>query len=218
MDRMRTIPFILCVGLIGLSSMTGAQAPETPPTTDPREIPLPPIATKMRTLPGVKELPVRAAMPDVMVMNDGTKVASLRQWQQRREEMRRILSYYAVGEMPPAPGNVKGQEIHSELVLDGTVPVPAVRLTFGPKEQLGLDVGVFTPVKGGPFPAVILQGGTPPGGTVLPRLPQGPNQGRGENVLLLVGPAPPTASASDAARGGSRFSHSACSRIGGNAR
>ena len=52
---------------------------------------------------------------------------------------------------------------------------------------------MFTPVKGGPFPAVILQGGTPPGGTVLPRLPQGPNQGRGENVLLLVGPAPPAA-------------------------
>ena len=27
----------------------------------------------------------------------------------------------------------------------------------------------------------------------LPRLPQGPNQGRGENVLLLVGPVPPAA-------------------------
>jgi len=69
-----------------------------------------------------------------------------------------------------------------------------------------LDVGVFTPVTGGPFPAVILQGGTPPGGTVLPRLPQGPNQGRGENVLLLVGPVPqaaPDAVASAApARGG----------------
>ena len=40
---------------------------------------------------------------------------------------------------------------------------------------------------------MILQGGTPPGGMVLPRLPQGPNQGRGENVLLLVGPVPPAA-------------------------
>ncbi len=102
--------------------------------------------------------------------------------------MRRILSSYAVGQMPPRPGNVKGREIHSELVLDGTVKYRLVRLTFGPKSQLGLDIGVFTPVTGGPFPAVILQGGTPPGGTVLPRLPQGPNQGRGENVLLLVGP------------------------------
>jgi hypothetical protein len=140
-----------------------------------------------------------------MVMNDGTRVTTRGQWEARRQEMRHILSYYAVGQMPPAPGNVKGREMHSELVLDGTVKYRLVHLTFGPKSQLGLDIGVFTPVTGGPFPAVILQGGTPPGGTVLPRLPQGPNQGRGENVLLLVGPVPPAASdaaASAAARGG----------------
>ena len=154
---------------------------------------MPPIATPLGTLPGVNELPLRAAMPDVMVMNDGTRVTTRRQWDARRQEMRRILSYYAVGQMPPAPGNVKGREIHSELVLGGTVRYRLVRLTFGPRSQLTLDIGVFTPSEGGPFPAVILQGGTPPGGTVLPRLPQGPNQGRGENVLLLVGPAPAAA-------------------------
>ncbi len=152
-------------------------------------------------MPGVSELPARAAMPDVMVMNDGTAVTTARQWQARRREMRRILSYYAIGQMPPAPGNVKGREIHSELVLGGTVKYRLVRLAFGPRSQLGLDIGVFTPVTGGPFPAVILQGGTPPGGTVLPRLPQGPNQGRGENVLLLVGPVPPTPGAPAAGAG-----------------
>ena len=152
---------------------------------------MPRIAAPLGTLPGVNELPTRTAMPDVMVMNDGTRVTTRRQWDARRQEMRRILSYYAVGQMPPAPGNVKGREIHSELVLDGTVRYRLVRLTFGPRSQLSLDIGVFTPVEGGPFPAVILQGGTPPGGMVLPRLPQGPNQGRGENVLLLVGPVPP---------------------------
>ncbi len=91
--------------------------------------------------------------------------------------MRRLLAYYAIGQMPPAPGNVKGREIRSELVLGGTVRYRLLRLTFGPKSRLGLDVGVFTPVAGGPFPAVILQGGTPPGGTVLPRLPQGAQSG-----------------------------------------
>ena len=203
MSRMRCLPFTLGIGLIGLSSLTGAQAPGTSLQLPiPREIPLPPIATKTAPMPGVAELPARMAMPDVMVMNDGTKVSSRRQWQERRQEMRRILSHYAVGEMPPAPGNVKGREIHSELVLDGTVRYRLIRLTFGPKGQLGLDIGLYTPVKGGPFPAVILPGGTPPGGTVLPRLPQGPNQGRGENVLLMVGPVPAPASASDAGRGG----------------
>jgi len=173
---------IAAVALAGASAL--AQSP-------PREIPVPPIATRLGTLPGVSDLPARPAMPDVLVMNDGTRVTTRRQWPARRQEMRRILAYYAVGQMPPRPGNVKGREIRSELVLDGTVRYRLVRLTFGPRSRLGLDIGVFTPVTGGPFPAIILQGGTPPGGIVLPRLPQGPNQGRGENVLVLVGPAPP---------------------------
>ncbi len=49
-------------------------------------------------------------MPDVLVMNDGTRVTTARQWPARRQEMRRILSYYAVGQMPPPPGNVTGRE------------------------------------------------------------------------------------------------------------
>jgi hypothetical protein len=190
------------LGLAAIASVGPAGAPtlaQAPPATaaaatgpDPREIPVPRIVTRSAALPGVDDLPARPAMPDVLLMNDGSRVTTPRQWQARRQEMRRILSYYAVGQMPPPPGNVKGRALRSELVLGGTVRYRLVRLTFGPKSRLGLDIGVFTPVEGGPFPAVILQGGTPPGGTVLPRLPQGPNQGRGENVLLLVGPAPPS--------------------------
>ncbi|MEO6006920.1 MAG: hypothetical protein ABIU38_02600 [Vicinamibacteraceae bacterium] len=205
---------IASVGLAAASSLEQSSRPDRASYdgADPREIPVPPIATRLGTLPGVTELPTRVAMPDVLVMNDGTRVTAPRQWEARRREMRRILAYYAVGQAPPPPGNVKGREIRAELVLDGTVKYRLVRLTFGPKSRLSLDVGVFTPIEGGPFPAVILQGGTPPGGTVLPRLPQGPNQGRGENVLLLVGPAPP-ASAGPPAAGGT--STSAPSAAGG---
>ncbi|HEV2687938.1 MAG TPA: hypothetical protein VGV35_05265, partial [Bryobacteraceae bacterium] len=153
-------------------------------------IPVPRIKTQMGILPGVTELPVRKDLPDIMVMNDGTRVTNRRQWEKRRAEMKRILAYYAVGQMPPAPGNVKGKELKPETVLDGTVRYRLVHLSFGPGEQLGLDIGIFTPLSGGPFPAIILQAGTPPGGTALPRLPPGPNQGKGEDVLLLVGPGP----------------------------
>ena len=65
-----------------------------------------------------------------------------------------------------------------------------VQLTFGPKRELELNIGIFTPTDSkGPFPAIISQSGTPPGATPLPRLPQGPNQGKGQDVLLVVGPA-----------------------------
>jgi hypothetical protein len=183
---------VLAVAALTAAALTGVSGlAQTPPP----EIPVPRIATTMGSLPGVDALPARPEMPDVLVRDDGARVTNPRQWRARREEMRRLLSYYAVGQMPPPPGNVKGRDIHSELVLDGTVRYRVVRLSFGPKSRLGLDIGVFTPISGGPFPAVILQGGTPPGGTVLPRLPQGPNQGRGENVLTLVGPVPPAAGA-----------------------
>jgi hypothetical protein len=202
---LRAIAFAF-VALAGSTLVGRAQNAGSTMGPDAREIPLPAIATPIGTLPGVAELPTRTAMPDVMVMNDGTRVTSRKQWDERRLEMRRILSYYAVGQMPPAPRNVKGHEIQSEFVLDGTVKYRLVRLTFGPNDQLSLDIGVFTPVKDGPFPAVILQGGTPPGGTVLARLPQGPNQGRGENVLLLVGPVPAAAGTAAAPDRGGRGS------------
>ncbi len=157
-------------------------------TPAPVEIPLPPIVTSLGRLPGADELPAITALPDVLVMNDGTKVTTPAQWRQRREEMKRTLEYYATGQMPPAPGNVKGTEVATELVAGGKVRYRLVHLTFGPEEKLGLNVGIFTPAESGPFPAIILQAATPPGATPLPRLPPGPNQGKGENVLTLVGP------------------------------
>jgi (4-O-methyl)-D-glucuronate---lignin esterase len=157
---------------------------------DPREIPVPPIKAPLGKLPGPGELPLRMELPDVLRTNDGTKVATKEQWSRRREEMKLTLSYYAVGQSPPAPGNVKGRELSSEVVADGKVRYRLVQLSFGPEKKLSLDIGIFTPTQGGPFPTVILPSGTPPGATPLPRLPNGPNQGRGQNVLLLVGPAP----------------------------
>ena len=85
---------IACFGLAGASSpaqtqSTDAAAPNGP---DPREIPVPHIATPLGTLPGVAELPTHTAIPNVIVMNDGTRVTTRRQWEARRREMRRILS------------------------------------------------------------------------------------------------------------------------------
>ncbi len=177
--------------LTGLSAASAApQAPTSSGGPEPREIPVPEVRTSLGTLPGVEDLPVRVEMPDAMTLADGTRVTTVGQWRQRREEMKRILEYYAVGRMPPPPGNVKGSEVASEAVLDGQVKYRRVRLTFGPENRLGLDIGIFTPARGGPFPTVILPSGPPPGSTPLPRQPKGPNQGRGENVLLLVGPGP----------------------------
>jgi hypothetical protein len=109
-NQLLYIAALASLGLAGASSLAHTQSADRAPRNgpDPREIAVPRIATPLGTLPGVNELPTRTALPDLMVRNDGTRVTTRRQWEARRQEMRRILSYYAVGQMPPAPGNVKG--------------------------------------------------------------------------------------------------------------
>jgi hypothetical protein len=107
------------------------------------------------TMPEVKDLPIRPEMPDVMTMDDGTKVTTPAQWRARREEMKAILEHYELGHAPPPPGNVSGEDVQSRILLDGTVKFRLVHLKFGPGEKLGFDVAIFTPAKGGPFPTII---------------------------------------------------------------
>ena len=74
---------------------------------DPREIPIPEIKTPLGHMPGVDALPAQPALPDVLTMNDGTKVRTREQWQQRRAEIRRTLEYYATGAVPPPIVNMR---------------------------------------------------------------------------------------------------------------
>ncbi|MEO6243815.1 MAG: hypothetical protein ABIQ12_00145 [Opitutaceae bacterium] len=180
-------------------TLTGLPAAQTQ-----KEIPIPPIATSMGKLPGVSELPARAALPDALTMNNGTSVTSAAQWPVRRNEILRTLEYYAVGQAPSAPGNVRGRVVKTQSLAAGKFTYRLVHLTFGPEEKLSLDLGIYTPAGAGPFPAVIAPAGTPPGATALPRLPNGPTQGRGVNVLLVVGGGvnSPIAEIPGAGRGG----------------
>jgi hypothetical protein len=130
--------------------------------------------------PEVKDLPLRKEMPDPLLMNDGTKVTDAAQWKARREEIKRTLEYYSIGSMPPAPGNVKGQDVKSQAVNDGKANFRLVHLTFGPEEKLGLDIAVFTPAQSaGPFPTfVYISFDTTPGTTAAPAAGGGRRGGR----------------------------------------
>jgi hypothetical protein len=173
-------------GTFALAALVTVQAQTDSSRPDHREIPVPPIKTPMPPMPGVDNLPSRPEMPAVLTMNNGQPVRTAKQWDERRGEMRRILEYYAVGQAPPPPGNVKGHVVLSQTILNGKVKYRLVHLTFGPGEKLSLDIGIFTPGEGGPFVTVISPSGTPPGAVPLPRLPQGPTQGRGLDVLLVL--------------------------------
>ena len=104
----------------------------------------------------VDDLPVRPDMPAVLVMADGTRVTTLKQWQKRREQMKDILEHYMLGHAPPPPGNVTGTDLQSRMLVNGTVKFRLVHLSFGPKRKLGFDVAIFSPAGGyGPFPVIV---------------------------------------------------------------
>ena len=107
------------------------------------------------SFPEVNDLPVRPEMPDVMTMADGTKVTTVEQWRQRREEMKEILEHYELGHAPPPPRNVIGQDLQEHSVLNGTAKFRLVHLKFGPEQKLGFEIAIFTPTGNGPFPTII---------------------------------------------------------------
>lgn len=105
--------------------------------------------------PEVNDLPVQTNMPNVMIMDDGTRVSTLGQWRERRKEVKAILEHYELGHPPPPPGNVKGKVLQSHDYLNGAVKYRLVHLSFGPQGKLGMDIAIFTPSEGEPFPTII---------------------------------------------------------------
>jgi hypothetical protein len=167
--------------VLGVLVAIGLQAQPQQP------VPLPPIPTSLGTMPGVNDLTARGEMPDVLVMNDGRRVTTSAQWARRRDELKRLLSYYAVGLVPPAPGNVTGTVLTSRSLGNGAISYQLVHLAFGPGKTLGFDVAVFVPAGARrPVPTVIFPSfGLTPGGTPLPTMLRVPEQGKGLDALAL---------------------------------
>lgn len=109
--------------------------------------------------PAVADLPVQTNLPDPLLLPDGQKITTPAQWTQHRQAMIELIQHYAVGHAPPPPGNVTGQELQSQLVLNGTAIFKLVHLSFGPDHSLGFDVATYTPVETatmkGPFPTIV---------------------------------------------------------------
>lgn len=125
-------------------------------------------------MPSVSQLPVQRQMPDAMVMDDGRRVTTLGQWEQRRQEMKRVLIHYFIGTVPPPPGNVIGTVLDDEMLLGRSVHFQRIRLSFGPDHRVGFEIGVFVPTDDathgkGPFPTIVqLTFSTTPGAPIAP--------------------------------------------------
>ena len=93
---------------------------------------------------------VLGQLPDLFTMEDGTKVKTLEQWQQRRQELYKSAVGLQFGEVPPEP------EFLDVEPLDSGTNIQSFRITTGTKAcPLSFVMRVIRPEKPGVYPAIV---------------------------------------------------------------
>ena len=106
--------------------------------------------------PPVDTLPVLDELPNPFVMNDGTAVTTAEQWRARRGEILDMILYYEYGRMPPAPADMKVEDVTNETLFDGAAVLRRATLTMGPDHAARMRVALYVPQgKPGPFPVIV---------------------------------------------------------------
>lgn len=111
--------------------------------------------------PPLEKLTASPGLPDLFTFADGSKVADVKDWQSRREEMKAMIQYYQYGSIPPRPDSVS---VFSSIVKRHKSEKGEehwITLSIDSKHQLKMRMVLYLPDKGSsPFPVVIREEGT----------------------------------------------------------
>lgn len=107
----------LSLTLLGILAMTVAATPADPPPPSDK-------------LPSIKEF------PDVLTMQDGTKITTKKDWEEkRRPELKELFQAYMYGRFPAKPEKVTAKVLFEDAkALDGKGTLREVEISFGPPE------------------------------------------------------------------------------------
>jgi hypothetical protein len=108
-------------------------------------------------LPAPDKLPIKAELPDPLVLFNGKKVTTKEQWEkERRPELKKLFEHYMYGAAPPAPKVIAKVERVDPKALGGKATLKEITLTFagidGPKIHLLL---VIPNQRKGPAPVFV---------------------------------------------------------------
>ena len=98
--------------------------------------------------PKFSTLPAQPFLPDVL-----RGVNNLRDWSQRKTEIRTQLEHWLVGRMPPAPDNLRA--VTTGERREGDITTRDVRLEFGPEYGGTLRLQLLIPPGHGPRPVFL---------------------------------------------------------------
>jgi hypothetical protein len=87
-------------------------------------------------LPPPDKLPSVPEFPDVLTMRDGTKVATKKDWEEKRcPELKELFQHYMYGRFPAKPKKVTAKILFEDAqALGGKGTLREVEITFGPPE------------------------------------------------------------------------------------
>jgi hypothetical protein len=105
------------------------------------------ISSAEKVFPDSTQLPAQNTLPDPLVMLDGTRVTTAKQWtEQRRPELRAIFQHYMYGQLPPRPAKL---DFHTDVVdpkfLDGQATLKLVTISIPGRATPRIDLLVVTP-------------------------------------------------------------------------
>lgn len=107
--------------------------------------------TDLTALPSIREL------PDLFTLSDGTRITSEAQWQQRRAEIKKMIQYFAYGQLPPRPETLAAM-VKSQRSLEqfSGATHQLIRLSVGADPKVAFDVSIHLPKSNRPCPTVVM--------------------------------------------------------------
>lgn len=106
---------------------------------------------RLELLPQIPEL------PDLFTMADGTRVSTVEQWKQRRQEIAQIIQYFEYGHLPPRPDQVVAKRLTRQDAKSHPNAIrESIQLSIGSQHQLPLDVAIHLPKSDKPCPVIVM--------------------------------------------------------------
>ena len=110
--------------------------------------------TAIGQFPEVKDQPDQRTIPQLLFTPGGDSIKTLQQWQDHRDYIIDMLSFYQYGEMPPKPGSVKVVETSKVEVEDRIHNSYDFTLRRN-GQTLAFRVGLIRPAREGTYPIII---------------------------------------------------------------
>ena len=97
--------------------------------------------------PDISQLPAQPALPDPLVMLDGSKVTSAGQWNtERRPELKAMFAHYMYGAIPPRPERLDyAVEVADKNFLGGKATLKFVTISIPGSDVPKIDLLLVTP-------------------------------------------------------------------------